>query len=56
MKVHKMKVAIQSSAIIGFHEFHARSQKVSDMLILVTPIVLLTKVILGPYARLKVHC
>ena len=39
-KVHKMKVVIQNSANIAYHEFHRRPQKDLRMLILVTPIPL----------------
>ena len=45
MKVYKMKVLILSSAIKGYHEFHLWSHKDLETLILATPILLLTRVI-----------
>ena len=45
-KVYKTKVVIQNSAIKCYHEFHVRSHKDLETLILEAPFLLLTKVIL----------
>ena len=45
-KVYKTKVMIQNSAIKCYHEFHVRSHKDLETLILEAPFLLLTKVIL----------
>ena len=45
-KVYKTKVVIQNSATKCYHEFHLRSHKDLEMLILMAPFLLLTKVIL----------
>ena len=51
-----MKVLIRNSDIKCYHEFHVSLHKDLEMLILATPILLLTIVILQwPYARLKVY-
>ena len=51
-----MKVMIQNSSIKGYHEFKVRSHKDLEMLILMTPILLPTRVILyWWYERSKVH-
>ena len=47
--VYKVKVVIQNSAIKCYHEFHLRSHKDLEMLILAAPFLLLTKLIFsGP--------
>ena len=45
-KVYKTKVVIENSATKCYHEFHLRSHKDLEMLILVAPFFLETKVIL----------
>ena len=53
-KVYKTKVVIQNSAVKCYYEFHVRSQKNLDILILVALFLLLKKVILyWPYVRIK---
>ena len=39
-----MKIVIQKSAIKGYHEFNIRQHKDLEMLIMVTPNLLLTRV------------
>ena len=52
-----MELVTQNSAIKGYHEFQVRSHKDLEILILATPILLLTRLILSwHYVRLKVHC
>ena len=36
-QVYKMKIEIQNSAIKGYHEFHVKSHKDLEMLILAAP-------------------
>ena len=45
-KVYKMEVVIQNSAIKGYFEFHVKLLKDLKMLVLLTPIVLITRLIL----------
>ena len=45
-KVYKTKVVMENSATKCYHEFHLRSHKDLEMLILVAPFFLQTKVIL----------
>ena len=47
-KLNKTKVVIQNLAIKCYHEFHVKSHKVLEKLILAAPFLLLTKVIFGP--------
>ena len=44
--VYKMKVVIQNSAIKGRHEFHLKTHKDLEMLILSTSFLLLTRLTL----------
>ena len=55
--LYMMKVVIQNSAIKDYLEFHFKSYKDLEMLILSTPIALLPRGIFQwPYVRLKIHC